>query len=304
MRLTLKTINSTIMFEKIKGNLLFHRLFKRPDINEAYKMVPETDSWYDTISTVHRSLGEIQKLPHEVLEIKSHDGLKLKGIYYPNQSDKTMIYVHGYTSHAERESAFPGLFYLSQGFNVLILYLRAHALSEGRYISFGALEPFDVMGWVDKVNQMTPDGKILIHGLSMGGGIVLNLSNKEMKGVKCLVSDAPSTSVEPIFDNVAKDMFKKNSDKIAFYGKERFKKEFDCNLDACDSLKIVADSKYPILLSAGSNEHMEEIFDEIKKTNPKDTEIVILPGCNHGNGMYKQTALYQGKIKEFAEKYI
>ena len=122
------------MFEKLKGNILFHQLLKRPDINKAYAMVGPEDSWYDTITTVHHSLAQIQKLPHEDWQITSHDGLALKALYYPGSSKKTMIWVHGYTSHAERESAFPSLFYRSLGFNVLIPYLRAHGPSEGTYI--------------------------------------------------------------------------------------------------------------------------------------------------------------------------
>ena len=43
------------MFERIKGNILFKKLLQRPNINKAYAMVSETDSWYDTISTVHKS---------------------------------------------------------------------------------------------------------------------------------------------------------------------------------------------------------------------------------------------------------
>lgn len=42
----------------------------------------------------------------------------------------------------------------------------------------------------------------------------------------------------------------------------------------------------------------------IKKANPNEMDIVILPGCNHGNGMYKQTELYQGRIKQFLEDKV
>ena len=89
------------MFEKIKAKLVFDNLLKRPNIDNAYKMVGPEDSWYDTISCVHRSLAEIQNLPHETLEIESLDGLKLRGIYYPaaEPSKKTVIAIHGYTSH-------------------------------------------------------------------------------------------------------------------------------------------------------------------------------------------------------------
>ena len=133
------------MFEKLKANCMFDMLLRRKDIRKAYKMVGPEDSWYDTITTVHNSLAEIQKLPHENLQITSHDGLSLKAIFYPGSSKKTMIWVHGYTSHAERESAFPGLFYHSLGFNVLIPYLRAHGPSQGKYMAFGALEQMDML---------------------------------------------------------------------------------------------------------------------------------------------------------------
>ena len=177
------------MFEKLKANILFHSLLKRHNIDKAYKMVPPTDSWYDTITTVHTSLAEMQTLPHEHWQIESHDGLRLQAVYYPCLgSSKTMIWIHGYTSHAERESAFPSLFYRSLGFNVLIPYLRAHGPSEGKYISFGALEHLDMMRWVDKLNQRQPDGSIVFHGLSMGGGIALDLATQDMKNVKLIWS--------------------------------------------------------------------------------------------------------------------
>ena len=292
------------MFEKMKANILFNKLLSRPNIDNAYKMVDETDSWYDTISTVHKSLAEIKKLPHNVVEIVSHDNLKLKGIYYPNNSNVTVICVHGYTSHAEREWAFPGLFYLSLGYNVLIPYQRAHGLSEGKYISFAANECLDMERWVELVNKMNKDGNIIIHGLSMGGGIVLDLSIRKLDNVKCLIADAPSYSVQEFFKNVSSYAFKKNNDKIVQYMFDRYNKEFNCDIKDYEVVNNVARSNYPILLSAGSNEQLEGLFEIIKNVNPNETEIIILPGCNHGNGMYKQTELYQGVIKNFVSKHI
>ena len=293
------------MFEKLKANMLFKSLLKRPDISKAYKMVDESDSWYDTISCVHRSLDEIKKNHREVLEIKSFDNYKLKAIYYPcENSAKTMIWVHGYTSHAERESAFPSLFYRSLGYNVLIPYLRAHDISQGKYISFGALESKDLLLWVNKINEINKQGSIIIHGLSMGGGVALFACNKEMENVKAIIADAPSTSIRDFFNNVSKEVFKEEGEKVAMHAINRFEKEFNVNIDDYNAINIVKDSKYPILLSAGSNEHMDEELNMLKDNNPLYSEVIILPGCNHGNGMYKQTKLYQDKIKEFIEKYV
>ena len=294
------------MLEKLKADILFHKLLKRPDIRKAYKMVGPEDSWYDTITTVHRSLAQIQELPHETLSVTSHDGLTLKGIYYPNPSGRnvTVIWVHGYTSHAERESAFPGLFYRSLGFHVLIPYLRAHHISQGKYISFGALEHMDLMRWVEKVNQINPGGQIIIHGLSMGGGVALFAANKEMENVRCLIADAPSTSIPEFFNNVSRSVFKRDGEAVSRYAQERFTREFGVNAGDFEALNTVAQSRYPILLSAGSNEHMEDLFASLQACCPMPTEVIILPGCNHGNGMYKQTELYQTAIREFLKEHL
>ena len=289
------------MFEKIKANFLFHQLLKRPDIEKAYKMVGPEDSWYDTITKVHNSLAEIRKLPHENWQITSHDGLEMKGIFYPGSSDKTMIWVHGYTSHAERESAFPGLFYHSLGFNVLIPYLRAHGPSQGKYISFGPMEAMDLQRWVEKVNERNPDGKILLHGLSMGGGIVLDLACEEMKNVKCLVADAPSYSIGEFWSGVTRHRFQKDYEKVLAHVHRRFRKEFSADALAFDRVETIKKGRYPLLLSAGSEEHMDEVLSAIKEHNPGQTDMIILPGCNHGNGMYKQTEMYQTAIKKFID---
>ena len=292
------------MFEKWKANAFFNSFLGRPDINKAYAMVGQEDSWYNTIKKVHDSLAEIRQLPHETISVVSRDGLKLEGVYYSCSSSKTVIWVHGYTSHGERESAFPGLFYLSQGFNVLIPYLRAHGPSEGKYISFGPLECSDIQVWVDRINEMIPDGQILIHGISMGGGIALDLATVQMRNVKCLVVDAPSDNVENVLRGSTFYRFKEKADKIYPYVRDRFAREFGAEPSDFNRVQTLQNGKYPILLSAGSMENCEELFARLKNANPMPTHTVILPGCNHGNGMYKQTEMYQNAIQELIERYM
>lgn len=291
------------MFENIKARFIFDALLKRHDINQAYKMVGPEDSWYDTITTVHNSLAEIRKLPHEDWEITSHDGLSLKAVFYPGTTNKTMIWVHGYTSHAERESAFPGLFYHSMGYNVLVPYLRAHGPSEGKYISFGPLESLDIKRWIDRVNERVP-GSILIHGLSMGGGIALDLATMELENVKCILADAPSYSIPEFFDGVSRYNSKKNPEKLSACLHQRYRSVFGMDAAAYDRRENIKAGKYPLLLTAGSLEEQEEVLSVIAERNPRPTTVLILPGCNHGNGMYKQTRMYQDAIRTFTEKYM
>ena len=291
------------MFEKIKAHFIFEVLMKRHDINKAYKMVGPEDSWYDTITTVHNSLAEIRKLPHEDWEVTSHDGLSLKAVFYPGTTNKTVIWIHGFTSHAERESAFPGLFYHSMGFNVLIPYMRAHGPSEGKYISFGPLECRDMQLWIRRLNEQVP-GSIMIHGLSMGGGIALDLAALELENVKCILADAPSYSIPQFYNDVARFNSKKDPQKLAACLRQRYRSVFSLDPAAYDRRETIRGGKYPLMLTAGSLEELDGVLSVIKDNNPQPTTVLILPGCNHGNGMYKQTELYQGAIKAFLLKYL
>ena len=293
------------MFVKWKAKRLFDRIFGRPDIDKAYKMVGPEDSWYDTITTVHKSLTVIKTLPHESWQIQSHDGCTLHGLFYPCEgSTKTMIWVHGYTSHAERESAFPGLFYRSLGYNLLIPYLRAHGPSEGKYICFGEYEARDIEQWIARLNTRIPLGSIVIHGLSMGGGIVLELCTRDIPNVRGMIADAPNTNMRGIMYHFPVSLWKKDGEQVSGELHAIYQRIWGIDARDCDRIQKIADGKYPLLFSAGSKEKMEEAAEEIKRRNPQDTHVVILPGCDHGNGMYKQTELYQTAIRAFLEQYV
>lgn len=294
------------MLTKLKANMLFHRLLKRPDINKAYAMVGPEDSWYATITKVHQSLAEIRQLPHETLTLTSHDGLQLEAVYYPGESREavTVICVHGYTSHAEREWAFPGLFYHSLGYHVLIPYQRAHGPSQGKYITFGALEHLDMMDWVKLINRRSPEDRIILHGLSMGGGIVLDLADKEMTNVKCLIADAPCVCMEELFRSIATSVFKQDGDRVCRHLFRKFKKLFHADVADFNGIDRVSNSRYPLFLTAGSEEHLEEALSQLQTHNPMPTQILILPGCNHGNGMYKQTELFQNALQTFIRNHL
>ena len=194
---------------------------------------------------------------------------------------------------------FNGLFYHELGYNVLIPYQRAHGISEGKYITFGALESKDSILWAKKIDSLVEGGEIIFHGLSMGGGVLLNLCDLEIKNVKGLIIDAPSISISNFFDNVSKEFFKRNSDKIAYLCKKRFNEEFGVDIEDYNGLERVKSSRYPILLARGENEELQEYFDEIVRSNPNKTKVVVLKGCDHGNGMYKETEVFQSAIKEF-----
>lgn len=290
------------MFEKIKARRIFAGLFHRPDITKAYALTDPSDSWYDTLKKVHDSLAEVQReYKREVVEIESFDELTLRAVTYrcPDTAKATVVCIHGYTSHAEREWAFPALFYLRNGFNVVIPYQRAHGLSEGKYITFGAYEKDDMLRWLDKAEDLYPNTPLVVHGLSMGAGIALQICSSCGNRVRGIVDDAPSfRGLSALFDGVSRNIAG-NNEKIRNYLYEIFYRKFGLRADVTDAERYLKQSDCPILFSAGSMENMETELQNLQKLCPKYSEVLILDGCNHGNGMYKQTEIYQNAILTF-----
>ena len=81
--------------------------------------------------------------------IRSGDGLKLHGTYFPGQgSGKLVICFHGYTSKGMSDYIGLSNYYLPRGYQMLLVDERAHGDSEGTYIGFGCLDREDALLWI------------------------------------------------------------------------------------------------------------------------------------------------------------
>ncbi len=154
----------------------------------------------------------IDNSPFEMVSILSFDGLRLYGKYYNHNTDKTIILVHGYRSNGRHDFSGALKFYYDYGFNVLLIDQRSHGKSEGKIISFGVKESFDVRDWAEFINKKYAPKSIVLSGVSMGGGtVVFALKRNLPQNVKCVIADCGFTSPEEIIRKVGYDRFKINS---------------------------------------------------------------------------------------------
>jgi fermentation-respiration switch protein FrsA (DUF1100 family) len=149
----------------------------------------------------------------EKLEIKSYDGLTLRGYYLPASklTKKTAILAHGYSSRALPDmGSFAQLYHDVFGYNVLLPDDRGHGESEGAYIGFGWHDRFDYLKWIQTaIQKVGEDAQIVLHGLSMGGATVLMTSGEKLpEQVKCIVSDCAYTSVKDILSYQCRRIYK------------------------------------------------------------------------------------------------
>jgi len=157
----------------------------------------------------------IDRTPHDYVFTKSFDGLKLAARYYKNNdSDRTIILVHGYRSVARRDFACVVEIYYNLGFNILLVDQRCSGRSEGKIITFGIKESRDVVSWLDFLTTQYGEKDFYLDGISMGATTVLLATRFELKNVKGIIADCGFTSPAEIIGIVAKRKFK-ISEKLA-----------------------------------------------------------------------------------------
>ena len=149
------------------------------------------------------------KIEYEEVSVLSHDGLRLFGRYYHSaESAPLEIQFHGYKSMYGRDFAGIAADSLARGHNVLIVDQRAHGKSEGKVISFGILEKYDVLSWVEyAIKRFGEDTKIMLVGMSMGAATVLMSAALDLpRNVVGIHADCPYSSAEKIIKKVCRDI--------------------------------------------------------------------------------------------------
>ena len=152
------------------------------DIRKAYgPKLREVEAWY-------------AQQPFRTVHLRSRDGLDLVGYYLPHPDARgAVLFAHGYRG-SPKDGAIVARYYAEKGCSVLMICQRAHGESQGKTITFGALERQDCLLWADWLAQQEPGKGILLHGLSMGAATVLFCADKVSPAVKGIVADCGYTS--------------------------------------------------------------------------------------------------------------
>jgi alpha/beta superfamily hydrolase len=140
--------------------------------------------------------------PHRKVEIKTFDGLTLRGRYYELTPDAPIeIMMHGYRGCLERDLS-GGIFRaLDAGHSVLVYDHRGSGFSDGTCLTFGINESKDCRRWIDFViNEINKDAKIILSGVSMGGATAMITSGYD---------DLPENMAEIMRQSIQKVMDEK-----------------------------------------------------------------------------------------------
>ena len=235
----------------------YKRTMKRSRARTERTMKMSGTDWTQYMPMMRERRAWMEAQPHEDVWLRSKDGLKLHGTYFPGEEGKkAVICFHGYTSRGMDDYVGLSAYYLKHGFRMLLVDERAHGDSEGEYIGFGCLDRFDGMQWVRwMIGKAGRDAEILLHGTSMGASTVLMMTGLLLPGqVKGVVSDCAFTSPREVFTHVLHSMYHMPAFPLIPLADRINRKKAGYGLDTCNAAREVRRAKIPALLIHGDRD--------------------------------------------------
>ena len=261
-----------------------------------------TPAWYEYINANQEGREYIYSLNPKDLYINSFDNLKLHAIFINNNTNKTIICVHGYKAKdGLYDFGMSAKFLNSLGYNLLFVDNRAHGLSQGKYIGFGVLDSVDVNSWVDYLVTNMNQETIILYGMSMGAATVMNAQNNK---VKAIIADCGFASG---YDEVAyqiKKMYHLPPFPIIPISNVLLKLLAHYSLKEKEAYKSIKNYKNNLLIIHGDKDHFVPTRDAYKIFDNATChkKILIVPGASHAKNYLKDTELYEQTIKEFLDE--
>lgn len=295
--LALITLASYICFSMVfktpKRKILKEDEYDFPpgDIYEPY--YPQMKIWTDSIRSMKR----------ELCEIKSFDGLTLRGYYYEYSPNSPLeLIFHGYSGNAERDLSGGVERCFALGRSAILIDHRGAGLSDGKVCSFGINERKDCLAWIEFANKkFGKDRPIIIGGISMGAATVMMTAGEDLpENVVCVMADCGYSSQKDIICKVVKEM--KLPVKIIYplikLGANTFGR-FD--LEEVTPIEAVAKSKTPIIFIHGDVDDFVPHSMSVDCYNackaPKS--LVTIEGAGHGLAFPKNPEQYVNSLREF-----
>ena len=271
--------------------------------NFIYGQHTPNDNDYDYSSAEY----EWFSTKRELISIQSFDEFKLYGNLYENneKTNKWAIIVHGYTSEGKR-MAHIGKAYYEKGYNVLIIEQRGHGISESKNTTFGYKEKFDLINWINYINENYENTEILLHGVSMGAATILQtIEMKELpNNIELVISDCSYSSLEKQFTSMLKNINISN-EFLLWNINTTTKIKLGFSIYDVSPMESVKNSNIPILFIHGEQDNyvpFEMVYENFENANC-EKELLTIKDASHANCSKTNEILYWNTIWSFIEKY-
>ncbi|MBR5445729.1 MAG: alpha/beta fold hydrolase [Clostridia bacterium] len=251
--------------------------------------------------------------------ITSRDGLRLQGHYVPPEGDPKGIFlqVHGYRSHPLCDFSGCARGMHAKGYGLFLIDHRASGGSEGKYITFGLLERYDIADWCAYLKNRFPDVPVMLDGVSMGGATVMLTAGEALPDtVRGIIADCGYSSPAAICKKVLKQWFRLPPFPIYYAsvlwirllagvwfslpGKSERARYLtgDCGL-------ALEKNRIPIVIAHGEADGFVPCSMSVENfahCDPAHSELLTVPGAEHGIAWLADRERYNASIYRMWEK--
>lgn len=277
-------------------------------LTKGRKMIRRSDDYEDFLSIAEAAAENLANRESEDVEIISHDGIRLVGHWRKHPDAKRIIIaMHGWRSSWDYDFGMISDFLEENGCSVLYVEQRSQNNSGGDYMTFGMLERYDCLNWINWVRQNQPEEiPIYLAGVSMGATTVMMASGLELpENVKGIIADCGFTAPHEIWKHVVEDNLHLSYGIRDDVAESLCHKKTQLNARDYSTLDALKESKVPVLFIHGTEDKLVPVKmtyeNYIACTAPK--RLLIVPGADHAMSYYKDKAGYEANVKSFWNAY-
>lgn len=281
---------------------------KRRPIGEDEYPIPDGEIYEPYRDQMVEWIKIMRAHKSEDIEIKSFDGLTLRGKYFHGADNSIIeIMLHGYRGSSERDMCGGIQRAFAVNHNVLLVDQRASGRSDGHTITFGIKERYDVLSWINyAIEKFGPDCRIMLTGISMGGATVMMASELDLpKNVIGILEDCGYSSPKEIIIKVIKEM-KLPAGLLYPFVKLGAKLFGGFDLEGASAIEAVKKSPVPIIFVHGESDAFVPCEMSVKCyeacTAPKMLHTV--PDAGHGLAYIVENEDYIKVLEQFEKEYL
>lgn len=260
---------------------IFLGIFSRRRVIMLEKDNIKNTHYYPFSSQLKRDILYAKEMSCENVTIKAKDGVLLFARYYNKNTNKTIIFVHGYQSSAFNNFSTQMIDFLNMGYNVLLIDQRAHGNSGGKFTTLGCKEKEDLQLWINYIDRKRGITDIIVYGISMGATTVgYTAENIKTNKVKGLIMEAGFPCFYDELANSLGHVFMKRAALNYVYLMAKIVLGIDIKQSIESSLK---NNKIPVLFLHGDDD--KEVPLEFTERNyfacAGKKEIITVKGAGH-----------------------
>ncbi len=287
----------------IAALICFFKIFYSPRRKEEEFPIPDGVIYNAYREDMIEWIKQARKRPHKRVSIQSFDGLTLRGRYYEYSKGAPIeILFHGYRGSGLRDLSGGIERCFSLGHSALIVDHRGSGESDGHVITFGIKESSDCEAWVNFViENIDPDAKIILTGISMGAATVMICAAKELpKNVVGVLADCGYTSARDIIKKVISDL-KLPPELIYPFARLGGILFGGFDLDSLSPIEAMKKSRLPVIFFHGDTDDFVPCEMSIRNHDACITQkrFVEIKGAGHGLCFPADKELYLSELRDF-----